>query len=314
MVAESICEELKTILKNDNLIGKIHSVFQNAINIISNDNHFITLITIDKPMAPQAIRLFDIKSFLNYEIEKEMEISFRKEYIWLRDLNIKITTDKAFLWSPNPIFSYTKDKEEILIKLSIMEKYLLSGKSFCLSFLNALSRQHTGFEPFSDKIYYDDTYRFINDRFLKFIYAFMKEEDSIKDLSKKIIGFGIGLTPSMDDFICGMMVSKVYLSHYFNHKIDSALRVNSLIIEDIDGRTTRVSEEMLKFSAKGYVNQDIRNLIISLISKVSIEEFERNIKKVADFGFSSGDDIISGIYTCSSLLFNQYAGGRTWKL
>ena len=315
MVAESICEELLTILKNDNLSGKTHSVFKNALNIISNDNHFITFITIDKPMAPQAIRLFGIKSFLNYGIKKGMKISFRNGYIWVGGLNIKLATDKAFLWSPNPIFSYTKNQEEdILVKLSIMENYLHYSKSFCLPLLNALSRECKGFEAFSGKAYQDKSFDFINDRFLRFIDAFMKEEDSVTDLSKKIIGYGIGLTPSMDDFICGMMVSKIYLSHYFNHKVDKAIKTNSLIIKDIDGITTRVSEEMLKLSSKGYVNQDIRSLIISLISKTSIDEFEGNLIKVGEHGFSSGDDIISGIYTYSSLLFNQYGGGRSWRL
>ncbi|MGD9567902.1 MAG: DUF2877 domain-containing protein [Sedimentibacter sp.] len=307
MIAESICKELKHKLDNNNLTGTIHSVFQNALNIIVNESDFITLITIDKPIAPQAIRLFDVTSFLDYELEKEMKIYFQNENIWLEDLNIKIIIDKAHIWDPSPIFSYTNEKEEdILIKLSIMEKHLLNSKSFFSPFFNKLNQQYKGFELFSNKINTDEIIDFINERFLRFMKAFIREEESIADLSKGIIGYGIGLTPSIDDFICGLMVSKIYLSHYFNKKIDNVLGFNSLIIKDIEGRTTRVSEEMLKFSAKGYVNEDIRNLIISLISKTSIHDFEGNLKKVAAFGFSSGNDIISGIYTCSSLLFNQY--------
>ena len=72
MIAESICNELKSKLNNEILSGKVHSIFQNALNIILDDNSFITLITIDKPMAPQAIRLI-VKSFLDYELEKEIK-------------------------------------------------------------------------------------------------------------------------------------------------------------------------------------------------------------------------------------------------
>lgn len=310
MIAESICTDLKRKISKNNITGKIHSVFQNAVNIITDDNNFITLITIDKPMAPHAIRIFDDISFLDYEFEKEMKISFRNDYIWLDDLNIKIIIDKAHLWDPSPIFSYAKEKEEdVLIKLSIMGKYLLNSKSFFSPLFYILSKQYKGFESFINKTYTDETFEFINKRLLRFIEAFIHEEDSIADLSKGIIGYGIGLTPSADDFICGLMVSKIYLSHYLHRRIDNSLRSNSLIIKDIDGRTTRVSEEMLKFSAKGYVNEDIRSLIISLISNTSIEEFKLSLKKVANFGFSSGTDIISGIYTCSSLLFNQHAQG-----
>lgn len=307
MIAESICKELKRKLNNNNnLTGKIHSIFQNAVNIITNDNNFITLLTFDKPIAPNAIRLYNVTSFSDYKIVKDMKISFQNEYIWLENLNIKIFIDKAHIWEPSPIFSYTRGKkEDILIKLSVMEKYLLNSKSFLPYLLNTLNKQYKYFESFSNKDYIDEYYDFINERFLRFMKAFVCEEESITDLSKGIIGYGPGLTPSIDDFICGLMVSKIYLTNYLDRKIEDSIRFNSLIIKDIDGRTTRISEEMLKFSAKGYVNEDIRNLIISFISSSSIDDFEKNLKKVADFGYSSGADMISGIYTCSSLLFNQ---------
>lgn len=308
MIAESICKELKRKLNSNNLTGIVHSIFENALNIITNDNSFITLITIDKPMAPQAIKL-KTTSFLDYELEKDMKISLQNDYVWLEDLNIKITIDNIHLWDPSPIFLYIRDKEEdILIKLSIMEKYLLS-KNFSPYFFKILNQQYKGFESFSNTINNDEEFAFINERFLRFMKAFTKEEESIIDLAKCIIGYGQGLTPSMDDFICGLMISNIYLSHYFYRESVNSLRFNSLIIKDIDNRTTRVSEEMLKLSSKGYVNEDIRNLIISLISKTNTWDFERNLKKVADFGFSSGTDIISGIYTCSSLIFNQYTRG-----
>lgn len=314
MLAESICKELRRKLNNNYLTGKIHSVFKNAVNIITNDNNFITLLTIDKPMAPYAIRLFNFTSFLDYEIENDMKIFFQNKYIWLEDLNIKINWNKAYLWDPSPIFSYTKGKEEdILIKLDIMEKYLVNSKSFFPYLLSTLNQQYKCFESFSNKAYTDKTFDFINARFLRFMKAFIGEDESITDLSKGIIGYGPGLTPSMDDFICGLMVSKIYLTNYLDRKSDDSLRFNSLIINEIDGITTRVSEEMLKFSAIGYVNEDIRNLIISFISNANIEVFEGNLKKVDAFGFSSGADIISGIYTCISLLFHQCIGGKPWR-
>lgn len=315
MIAESICKELKIKLNNNNLTGIIHSVFKNALNIMTYDNDFITLITIDKPMAPYAVRILGVKSFLDYELKKDMKISSQNEYIWLENLNIKIIFDKAHLWDPMHVVSYIKGKREpILIKIRIMEHYLLDNKNFISPFLNILNKQYKGFELFSNEVISDKEYDFIKERFLRFMKAFIQEEESITELTKGIIGYGQGLTPSIDDFICGLMVSNIYLTHYFNKNIDNSLRFNSSIIKDIVGRTTRVSEEMLKFSAKGYVNEDIRNLVISLISTTSIVEFEENLKKVASFGYSSGIDIISGIYTCSNLLFNQYRGGMSWEV
>lgn len=304
MIAESICKELKIKL-NNNLTGTVHSVFQNALNILTDDNDFITIITIEKPMGPQAIRLYSVTSFLDYGLVRNMKISLQKEFICVEDLNIKVIIDKAQIWDPSPVFSYKNEKiENIFKKLSFMETYLLDSKKLFSPLFNTLSKQYKGFELFN-MINTHTEFDFINERFLRFIKAFNQKEDSITEMTKSIIGYGQGLTPSIDDFICGLMVSNIYLSHYFNRNNDETLRFNNLIIKDIDGRTTRVSEEMLKYSAKGYVNEDIRNLIVSIVSKINTEEFIENLKKVADFGFSSGTDIISGIYTCCTLLFNK---------
>ena len=49
---------------------------------------------------------------------------------------------------------------------------------------------------------------------------------------KKLIGFGIGLTPSMDDFISGLMVSLVYLTKCYGFETSEAYNLNSEIIRE----------------------------------------------------------------------------------
>lgn len=307
MIAESICIDLERKLKDKNLTGVVHSVFHKAVNLLIDNNHFITILSNNKPISPNSIRLFNSASFLDYGIERDMKISIHKGYILFEDLNININIDTAHSWDSNPIFSYIpEEKETFLRKLDIIGEYLLRNNTCFPPLFNTLNQHYDGFKSFANKSYnYDEYFHFISRIFLKFIDGFYFKEDQISQLAKGIIGFGKGLTPSMDDFICGLMISNIYLSHYFKNSIEDALEFNTLIVKEVENRTTRVSEEMLKLSSRGKVNEDIRNLMISLISNSSLEEIKINIERVAEFGFSSGTDIISGIYACS-IIFNQY--------
>lgn len=307
MIAESICIDLKRKLKDKNLTGVVHSVFNNAVNLIIDNNHFITILSNNKPISPNSIRLFNSASFLDYGIERDMKISIHKGYILFEDLNININIDTAHSWDPSPIYSYTpEEKETYITKLNIMENYLLHNNKFFSPYFCALNSQYKGFQNFCNITSINDaSFKFINDRFLEFIDGYFSKKEDVGKLAKGIIGFGPGLTPSMDDFICGLMIADIYLSHYFKRSIEESLEFNNLIVEGLENKTTRVSEEMLKLSSRGKVNEDIRALMISFISNSSLEGYRSNTEKVAEFGYSSGTDIISGIYACS-LIFNQY--------
>ncbi|WFA10111.1 DUF2877 domain-containing protein [Tissierella sp. Yu-01] len=302
MIADSICIELNEHIQNYHLTGIVHSVFDNAFNVLTSDNKFITFLNYSKPMAPNAIRLSRNISFLDFNIEPNMKLYFYKDFIWLRDLNITFIIDKASKWDSCPVFTYSKEKENKLQrKISFIEEFLINEgkKDGILPLLLFLNEKH---KDFGNK-----DFLFIKDRFLDFVDSYLHYSKlRISDKVKKIIGFGAGLTPAMDDFISGLMVSRIYIYDYLNMNLNECIEFNYLMIGEIDGKTTRVSEEMLKYSSKGKVNENIRNLMISLFSDSSFEGLMENLKAVASFGETSGTDIISGIYFGSKILYKQY--------
>ena len=86
---------------------------------------------------------------------------------------------------------------------------------------------------------------------------------------------------------------------------------NKLITKSIN-KTTKVSSEMLKHSAKGEVSGGIKQLMITLLSKDDDEKLTYDLKKVISFGETSGSDTAFGLYIGSAIITDiRYR--RNWK-
>jgi hypothetical protein len=96
------------------------------------------------------------------------------------------------------------------------------------------------------------------------------------------IGLGIGLTPSIDDCLVGMMC--IY------NKLDMKFK------PFIDAPTTTVSKEMLCQAKIGYFNE----YLVNLINSPTYENFE----KVSSIGSSSGLDTLIGMLKAIEIIIN----------
>lgn len=313
MNSSHICLYLHEAIQEKHLKGKIHSVFENSFNVLDEDNRLISFLSPNKPMGPKAIKLKEQILFTDLDLQTGEELEFYKEFVLIKGRNIRINYDKAFLWDKKPILftneNLRKDlSENVSIKIKIIGEFLLNegSKEGIYPLLKTLKgKVNINDSILEDKAPLGRNEEFIKERFLSFIDSYIRED--IEDISiraKNIVGFGVGLTPSMDDFISGIMVSKIYLSSYFNQHIEKALNFNKAIVKHIKSKTTLVSEEMLMFSSLGEANEDVRNLMLSFLTNSPIDMFYDNLRKVASFGATSGTDIISGIYVGSCIIFN----------
>ncbi|MBZ2175184.1 DUF2877 domain-containing protein [Schnuerera sp. xch1] len=302
-----ICNTLyKKILKGG-LKGNIHSVFNSSFNVLDQNHQLVSFLNSKKPMSPNSIKIDNDISFLSLGIEPKLELQFFQSFALIEGLNIKITYDKVNFWDKNPVLTFTKDsKENVFRKLRIMSKLLIeNGKTEgILPLLSTLQGKIKGLDLFlNSKTNLNKREKFIKERFLKFLDNYIREDiDNLSLYAKDIVGFGRGLTPAMDDFLCGIMVSRIYLSSYLDHDMERNYKVNRAIVEMIKNKTTIVSEEMLNYSSLGETNEDIRRLMLSFLGEDPFYYFVKNVKNVVKIGETSGTDILSGIYIGSSIL------------
>lgn len=283
--------------------GEIHSIFKSTVNILSEDGKFIPIVINDKPMSPFSLKLDKIIDFKDMDIMIGDKVIFTKNY--LKGDNITIRYDNAITWDNSIDLDQQLDSlEDVKLKLNIIKEYIREkgNKDGIFRLMQ--------FIPFdlyngNDHIL-DSSQIFIKERFENFVKAFINNNiKEINTLSKKIIGFGPGLTPSMDDFLSGMMIANLYISHYLKFNIKQAYEINHQIVNTIENKTTRVSEEMLKQSSIGEANEDLKSLVVSIIS-INNNILENQIDRVINFGHSSGTDILCGIYIGSCILIQRY--------
>lgn len=303
MYASQISIDLYKWIEEKERKGEIHSIFKSTINIISEDGKFIPIVINSKPISPNSIKIDRVLDFKKYKVEIGEKIIFTKNY--LKGENITIFYDHAEIWDNSINLVYNCDSlENVKLKLNIIKEYVRErGNKDGIFHL----MQFIPFDLYEKKNHIlDSSQLFIKERFERFIEIFTNNNlEQISNLSKKIIGFGPGLTPSMDDFLSGLMISNLYISHYLKFNIEQVYKINHQIVNDIENKTTRVSEEMLKQSSIGESNEDLKNLMISIISTAN-NELEDILERVINFGHSSGTDILCGIYIGSCILIERY--------
>lgn len=131
-----------------------------------------------------------------------------------------------------------------------------------------------------------------------------KDFELFLELLPTFIGFGPGLTPSTDDFLAGVMISLYYEDVVYGRDLDAKKKLLWRIYQESIGRTTLVSQNMLKHAALGCVSEDHQALVYGLFFRSS-DSVERLAKTVAKHGASSGVDFLFGFYCMNKIRVAQ---------
>jgi hypothetical protein len=108
------------------------------------------------------------------------------------------------------------------------------------------------------------------------------------DNVEALIGRGLGLTPSGDDFLAGVLFSLHFLK---NTDIREPL---SKKVMDMLYKTTRLSRHFLSYALAGKWGQTEENLMLALMTD-SGDDLDRAVKDQLAVGASSGADELAGI-------------------
>lgn len=259
-IALKIHNKLKNYIENKELIGNVHSIFNKVINIKFNDKIY-SLMAKDVFLSPYSI-LVNCKDFSDFKIKIG---------------SIVILNNKFLKFDLEKIYLVEAIEYDLSIKNNLMvNEYILKNRSFLNDFINSKIIKNTEFEK--NMSYY-----------LNKVYYSLKEKrlEELENYSKKLIGFGLGLTPTGDDVLVGLYL---VLSNYnFGDKV---LRKFGEIFEKNKKFTTEISGQMLKNSIKGYYREPLIELINNIDKKYILIE---DLKDILSIGYSSGFDLLRGI-------------------
>ena len=261
------------VQENYGLKGKINSIFDHVINI-ETDQHLGFAITDQSViLAPYHIKLQNNKfnKIINH-INESSNIIIKKDKIIFDEKVINYKSKKIY----NGIIEKTYYKKEKLIENTekVLKNFAKSGSldNTILNYQKIISKK-------------------VNKSNLlqKHFYTILKEIINGKKSVNDLLGLGIGLTPTGDDFIVG------YLS-----AVESGLCkdkyhfIDVLTTKDIFNKTTRVSALHLK----GVLEHRYNAKLVELYKNIDDSDiiYINNAKELIKIGSTSGVDMLSGIY------------------
>ena len=104
----------------------------------------------------------------------------------------------------------------------------------------------------------------------------------------------------------GVGASLIYLNTYHRLRKYPIMKILQVIAEEACGRTTRVSEEMLRHLAAGRMSRRVSNLQCALLSQ-SGPELGPALTEIGRMGETSGTDHALGVLVAHSVLGTEEA-------
>ena len=134
--------------------------------------------------------------------------------------------------------------------------------------------------------------------------AALQTPEQLMGAAERLIGLGMGLTPSGDDFLTGCLAALWYAAGA-EHPAVPALRQ---ALAGADGLTTDVGRAMLSAAEAGRFRTSLLALIEELFrpaADIEDSEWEKKAERVACYGASSGWDMLSGVSAGCRILLAQ---------
>lgn len=244
----------------------IHSIFENAVNLLGCEDWIITLLPENYSAGPQAI------------------ILTQEDFAGFKSLNLKIGD--------------TCNLRELV---DTGDAIIISRKEIDNSTLKDISKIQRNKEYFESILYQRGNMNGLlgeNSIYSKYAAPILKELESLflegkyEQAGKKLlelVGLGPGLTPSGDDFTLGLLA---VFSFYQTEEIVSDLRKH--LIEKAKSKTNIISFNMLRQAAMGGFPEWVENMAFSVIYE-NPDEIDRAFFQMLKIGSSSGSDISAGI-------------------
>ena len=278
-------------VKNAALTGKVHSVFAGACNIQTCEGELVTLLNQTKPDQPGGIRITLPKDF-NFSdwITSADRVFCQHGYLKIEQPNFLVDMRRATLWEGYLQIHLVDDSEARLIRRWEASAHL---------YLALVGINGSGSEERNSNI--SSTY------FFPKLYALtlrltkatnVNDWQAIRATICSLIGFGPGLTPWGDDFLCGFMAGLESLSHNIDQK-NILTRFRHILRKNLTA-TGDISRSMLSDVLNGQHGRPTTDTCQALFSSTSNLDLSNEINNLIETGDTSGAATCLGILSGSA--------------
>jgi hypothetical protein len=298
--AISISSRLLEIISRNKFSGSVTGVYTSAANF-SFGKYLITAADITHGNLPYGF----LCDFSKIDLKKTIHIGDSAEIdsdsLRISKRSFEILFQSASLWSHEfrmPIEK--KDIPNILSNIGYIEQQLTQRKNldglaplirYIPQILGNISSENMHFALFG-QIAYDSLCLIINS-------IRSQDKNALTRSIKKLVGLGVGLTPSGDDVLMGLFATLlITMKGTSRNWLVNAYR-NMLV--QIHELTNEVSLSYLNAIRDGYYPERFSNLVSAIIRSGKPKDIYSPLEEMLQWGSTSGSEIILGILLGFSL-------------
>lgn len=284
-------------ISEDGFVGKVHSIFDKSFAMTGRCDGLVFFVRHDVARGPLNV-VVDLDVDLTFAslsmsvgdaVIRQRDSLFVGRYIEIRLCDARVWTCTTRL---PQVASPLRVNEKIdALKVRVLELGNHGGLGQLVRYESQIIRGET--IP-------DEVLPMISAKVLPHLRSLVSaiiSEDlrTVENSAKSLVGLGIGLTPSGDDVLAGIMAGVSTLLANFSIDDRYITAVNGAIISHLqENRTNLISKEFLVCAARGQFVENVASLIMDVLSP-SENLINSKIQVVLKMGETSGTDITLGI-------------------
>ena len=305
--AISIGETAKEVFQRRGMVGKVHSVFDHTINIVSPEESLVTIACKTVDDSPINLKVDSIRFKEGGRPSESMPVAVKNGNIIIGNRFSITGLRDVPIWRPDLNVPSEIEVGRILdaVHMAVNMVYVYGQPEGFKSLLPYILRLVCP-EPECPPIgswnpYAEMAFPYFNGLVTCFE---LGDIGGAAEEASHLIGMGPGLTPSGDDFLCGFLGTLSLVSPFLGDQRKDIDDLSRMVISSINGRTNPISHEYLKHYARGKPSGSTSRMIQSLLDGTESSLVE-SIKNVCRVGHSSGTDIALGVLTAFSTLYRS---------
>lgn len=297
--AKILADDLSDFLEiSQGQLALVDSVFPHAVNLSCGDQ-LITL-TNQEDITPMGVLLEGVASFVPILNEVD-QLRLMPEALTTISGSLLLDISKAEIWkSKITIDNALKARQTIVDDIDRLINWLSQKPALgLLPLLGRLTKANESLSSGKGNLYS----RHIADELSDFNLVLQRGDwQTALQISDKLIGFGMGSTPSCDDFLAAWLLILQIFNELYPEDKSWIQAFGQEILEKAQAQTTDISVAMLKNAVQGKTNLSHQRLVTTLL--FNEDDLLSSAEKVLQHGASSGGDFMLGLL-CALNWFTQ---------
>lgn len=273
--------------------GRIHSVFESALNIQFNDG-LLTILKNGKCLFPRSALLVEDVSFAEMGFVQGETVKSDENVIFLGNRAI-VTLNNAEI---TPLSLTDTAMTEIIDSALFRERMetlsdIIQGCENAEESLAPVLGEMFGTFEMAHNVWS----RFLIKRIIA-LFDVIRRQDASENFKAEhsIAGCGPGLTPSSDDFLVGIFAALYGAAASGFMESEIAKHMCRKLCEAALPATGSISAGFIESGSNGRFSEDVLYLIMAFFEEDDLSKIIRHARGVCSYGSTSGVDMLCGIW------------------